>query len=105
MAKLIDKDIIRSKVAHQDENGGIVIATEQDVTDIIEQNKKEYNMNTGRWKEDVLENKITSIPLTVIDTLNQKGIMKGFDVVDQKKFRAWLNDPDNRFFRTRQGKI
>jgi len=62
-------------------------------------------MNTGRWKEDVLENKIASIPLTVIDTLNQKGIMKGFDVVDQKKFRAWLNDPDNRFFRTRQGKI
>jgi hypothetical protein len=105
MAKLIDKDIIRSKVAHHDENGGIVIATEQDVTDIIEQNKKEYNMNTGRWKEDVLENKIASIPLTVIDTLNQKGIMKGFDVVDQKKFRAWLNDPDNRFFRTRQGKI
>lgn len=105
MAKLIDKDVIRSKVAHHDGNGGIVIATEQDVTDIIEQNKQEYNMNTGRWKEDVLENKIASIPLTVIDTLNQKGIMKGFDVVDQKKFRDWLNDPDNRFFRTRQGKI
>lgn len=105
MAKIIDKDIIRSKVAHQDGNGGIVIATEQDVTDIIEQNKKEYNMNTGRWKEDVLENKIASIPLTVIDTLNQKGIMKGFDVIDQKRFRDWLNDPDNRFFRTRQGKV
>lgn len=105
MAKIIDKDIIRSKVAHKDGNGGIVIATEQDVTDIIEQNKKEYNMNTGRWKEDVLENKIASIPLTVIDTLNQKGIMKGFDVIDQKRFRDWLNDPDNRFFRTRQGKV
>ena len=43
--------------------------------------------------------------MTVIDTLNKQGIMKGFDVVDQKKFRAWLNDPDNRFFRTRQGRI
>ncbi len=105
MAKLLEKDNIREKVAHNTDNGEIVIATEQDVSSIIEQNKKEYNATNGRWGEDVFDNKIASIPLTVIDDLNKAGIMRGFHVVDQKKFKAWLNNPDNRFFRTRQGKV
>ena len=53
----------------------------------------------------MFDNKIASIPMTVIDRLNQKGIMRGFHVLDQKKFKEWLNDPDNRFFRTKQGRI
>ena len=105
MAKIFQKDDIRTKVAHNDDNGNVVIATEQDVTDIIEQNKREYNANNGAWGGDILDNKIASIPMTVIDDLNKKGIMRGFDVLDQKLFRKWLNDPDNRFFRTRQGRI
>lgn len=105
MAKLINKDIVRSQIAHDDGQGGLVIAIEQDVTDIIEQNKKEYNATNGRWGEDVFDNKIASIPLTIIDDLNKKEIMNGFAVKDQKEFRKWLNDPDNRFFRTRQGKV
>jgi hypothetical protein len=105
MAKLLDKDNVRQKVAHNTDDGEIVIATEQDVSSIIEQNKKEYNATNGRWGDDILDNKIASIPLTVIDDLNKANIMRGFHVIDQKKFRAWLNNPDNRFFRTRQGKI
>jgi hypothetical protein len=105
MAKLLDKDNVRQKVAHNTDDGEIVIATEQDVSSIIEQNKKEYNATNGRWGEDVFDNKIASIPLTVIDDLNKANIMRGFHVIDQKKFRAWLNNPDNRFFRTRQGKV
>ena len=105
MAKLLDKDNIRQKTAHNTDDGGLVIATEQDVSDIVEQNKKEYNATNGRWGDDLFDNKIASIPLTVIDDLNKAGIMRGFHVLDQKKFRAWLNNPDNRFFRTRQGKV
>ena len=105
MAKLLDKDNVRQKVAHNTDDGEIVIATEQDVTNIIEQNKKEYNATNGRWGDDILDNKIASIPLTVIDDLNKLNIMRGFHVIDQKKFKAWLNNPDNRFFRTRQGKV
>ena len=105
MAKLLEKDNVRQKVAHNTDDGEIVIATEQDVSNIIEQNKKEYNATNGRWGEDVFDNKIASIPLTVIDDLNKLNIMRGFHVIDQKKFKAWLNNPDNRFFRTRQGKV
>ena len=104
MAKILEKDNIRNKVAHETDNG-LVIATTQDVSAIVEQNKKEYNQNNGRWGEDVFDNKIASIPLTVIDDLNKVCIMRGFHVVDQKRFKAWLNNPDNRFFRTKQGRV
>ena len=50
-------------------------------------------------------NKIASVPLTVIDELNKQGIMRGFHVLDQARFKAWLNHPDNRAFRTRPGRI
>ena len=86
-------------------DSGYVIETTQDVTDIIERNKQEYNNSSTKWGEDVFDNKIASIPMTVVDDLNKKGIMRGFHVLDQKKFFAWLNDPDNRFFRTKQGRI
>ena len=105
MAKIIKDDGFRDQTAHNTDDGGLVIATTQDVTDIVEQNKKEYNATNGRWGDDIFDNKIASIPLTVIDDLNKAGIMRGFHVLDQKKFRAWLNNPDNRFFRTRQGKV
>jgi hypothetical protein len=41
--------------------------------------------------------------MTVIDELNKQGIMRGFAVQDEKRFRAWLNERDNRVFRTRTG--
>jgi hypothetical protein len=85
---------------------GIVIATEQDITEIIEQNKREYNASSTTWGDgDVFSNKIASIPFTVIDELNKQKIMRGFHVVDSKRFKAWLNNPDNRFFRTKQGTV
>ena len=105
MAKLLKKDELRQSVSH-DTDDGIVIATQQDVTDIIEQNKREYNTSSTTWGDgDVFSNKIASIPFTVIDELNKQKIMRGFHVLDQKRFRAWLNDPDSRFFRTKQGTI
>ena len=90
---------------HDTDDGGIVIATEQDVTEIVEQNKKEYNASTSTWGNDIFDNKIASIPMVAIDELNKQGIMRGFHVLDQKKFKEFLNHPDNRFFRTKQGRI
>ncbi len=97
----------RKSVAHADGEGGIVVETKQDVSGIIEANKVAYNAidKHHKWSGEPFHNKVASIPLTAIDHLNQKGIMRGFDVIDEKKFRAWLNDPDQRFFRTRAGTI
>ena len=97
----------RQTAVHADGEGGIVIETRQDVSGIIEQNKKEYNSfdERARWSDHLFGNKVASIPLTVIDDLNKLGIMRGFAVLDEKRFKAWLNNSDNRVFRTRTGVV
>jgi hypothetical protein len=97
----------RETAVHADGEGGIIIQTRQDVTDIVEQNKKEYNSydERARWSDQLFGNKVASIPMTVIDDLNKQGIMRGFAVLDDKRFAMWLNDPMNRAWRTRTGKV
>jgi hypothetical protein len=95
---------IRGYVRHNiDDN--VIIETRQDVTDIIEDNnnQRKYTDKRTRWGDDLFDNKIASIPLTVFDELNKRGIVRGFQVIDQKAFKKFLNDPDNRVFRTREG--
>jgi hypothetical protein len=89
------------------DEGNVIVESKQDVSAIIESNKKQFNLydENARWSESPFGNKIASIPMTVIDMLNQKKIMRGFSVIDKKKFSQWLNDKDNRFFRTRTGKV
>jgi hypothetical protein len=97
----------RQSAVHADGEGGIVIQTRQDVSDIIEQNKKEYNSydERARWSDQLFGNKVASIPMTVIDDLNKAGIMRGYAVLDDKRFASWLNDPMNRAWRTRTGVV
>jgi hypothetical protein len=97
----------RESTVHSDGDGGIIIETKQDISDILEQNKKEYNSydERARWSDHVFGNKVASIPMTVIDELNKQGIMRGFAVLDEKRFKAWLNERDNRVFRTRTGVV
>lgn len=99
--------IPRKTVVHADGDGGIIIETREDISAILEQNKKEYNSfdERAKWSDDLLGNKIASIPFTVIDELNKQGIMRGFSIVDQKRMKAWLNERDNRVFRTRTGVV
>ena len=97
----------RQSTVHKDGDGGIIIETKQDITDILEQNKKEYNSfdERARWSDHLFGNKVASIPMTVIDELNKQGIMRGFAILDEKRFKAWLNERDNRVFRTRTGVV
>lgn len=74
-----------------------IISKEQDVTAILEQNKKEFNAAPERWGEWT---KVGSIPLSVYYELERKGILN-----DQEAMKKWLNDPDNRAFRTRPGTV
>jgi hypothetical protein len=83
----------------------LTITQEQNVDALIEQNKKEYNNAETKWSDQLFGNKVASIPFTAIDKLNKEGIMKGFTVLDQKRFFAFLNDPENLYFRTKAGKL
>ena len=83
----------------------ITIEQSQDVSALIDQNKKEYNAADTKWSDKLMGNKVASVPFAAIDKLNKQGIMKGYEILDQKRFFAWLNDPDNRFFRTKPGHL
>jgi hypothetical protein len=72
----------------------VILTTKQDVSEIVEANKQQVNAATK--KVDNVMTHIARIPDTVIDVLNKMGIMRGFMVTDEKRFKAWLNDPDNR---------
>lgn len=81
----------------------IILTTKQDVSEIVEANKQQVNAATK--KVDSVMTHVARIPNTVIDVLNKMGIMRGFMVTDEKRFKAWLNDPDNRVWRTYPGSV
>lgn len=90
----------------KDDGDNLLIKQTQDITDIVETNKQQYNSfeKSSRWG-DTLNNKVASIPLTVFQDLEKQGITRGFTVIDMPRFKQWLNDPQNRVFRTRPGRI
>jgi len=83
----------------------LIVEQTEDVSSLVEQNKKEYNAADTKWSDQLFGNKVASIPNIAIDKLNQEGIMRGFEILDQKRFFAWLNDSDNIAFRTKPGHL
>lgn len=100
----VDHEVGRHTVAHHDGDGGLILETKQDISHILEANKRDFNNVTSidRW-QDLTH--IARIPYTVIDELNKNGIMRGFAVVDEPAFAAFLNNPENRYLRVRPGNI
>lgn len=82
---------------YDDATDTALIEKRQDVSDILDANKAEFNEDHGRYGEWT---KIASIPLSVYYDLKAKGI-----VDDPVAMKRWLNDADNRFFRTRPGTV
>lgn len=75
------------------------IETEFQAGNIIEANKEEFNSidERARWGE---WSKVASIPMTLFYRLKQQGIID-----DPAAMKKWLNDPDNKLFRTRPGRV
>ena len=103
MSKILNKD--GSVTTFHDVDDGLVIKKEQNVDQLIDANKEEYNTASSKWSDNALENRVARIPLAVFEQLEKEGITRGFAVLDQTRFKAWLNNPDNRVFRTKAGRI
>lgn len=84
---------------------GFTIETRQEVESLTEQNKRLWNATEkhtryGEWT------RIASVPNVIIMELATQGILSPAGaILDDARYRAWLNDPDNRLFRTRTGKV
>ena len=82
---------------YDDATDTALIEKRQDVSEIVEANKAEFNEDHGRYGEWT---KVASIPLSVYYDLKAQGI-----VDDPVAMKRWLNDADNRLFRTRPGTV
>lgn len=69
----------------------------QEISERLDINKALQNTPRSGWGEG---QRVASIPNVIWEDLIRRGIAR-----DKKKLRAWLNDPDNRAFRTRLGKV
>jgi len=85
---------------HDHDDGSVTIQTVQDVEDVAESNKQSFNQVDARanWNGDM--HKVASIPMAIFYDLKRKGILD-----DPAAMKKWLNDSDNRVFRTRPGQV
>jgi len=77
-----------------------VVEHTQDVSAILKENKEQYKAydERSRWNHEM--NRVASIPLVVWEDLKRRGIAD-----DKNALMRWLDDPDNRAFRTRPGRV
>jgi hypothetical protein len=68
-----------------------------DCEPVTELNRARQNVDSG-WKGDM--HCVASIPMPLYMEMRKQGI---FD--DEKRLSKWLNDPENRFFRTKLGRV
>jgi hypothetical protein len=98
---LLDEDPLTGtrRIMHRDEYDRTnTIVEEQKVDGIVELNKEQYKEAGGRWEETF--NKVASIPIVLYFKLKKEGIID-----DPARLKRWLNDSDNRVFRTRPGRV
>lgn len=100
MRKILDHDPVTgiSHVFYYDDvTDEASVTAEQDVTAVLEANKKAFNDAPERYGEWA---RVAQIPMVIYLDLKKKGILD-----DQAALKRWLNDPDNRLFRTRAGSV
>lgn len=81
------------------DDGDFHLIYQQEIDPVLEdnqENRKERDSRT-RWQD---LNHVARIPNVILWELKQKGILDY-----EKAMKKWLNDPDNKVFRTREGRV
>jgi len=90
---------IRRTFHYDPDRDGFTIETVQEVGNITEDSKALYAMKDERARWGEMEH-VAHIPAVLATKLKKAGILD-----DEKALRRWLDDPDNRHFRTRPGSL
>lgn len=93
-----DEGVIRF-FHYDNDTDEVTIETVQDVSPIIQANRAEFDAHTSLDRFGDLK-RVASIPMPLYFQLKAEGKTE-----DQDFMRRWLNDPDNRFFRTCPGRV
>lgn len=106
--RLLDRDDflgLTEWFTYDDDTDGFTIETVQDVEPLVELNKALWNSTEKHTRYGDLT-RIASIPPVIVMELSKQGILRpDGSILDDKKYRDWLNDSANRCFRTRAGKV
>ncbi len=98
--RIIDNEGGIKTVGHYDDlKDEMIVERVQDVESVLKSNKALYNETTGYTPSKDMRH-VASIPAVVVEDLIKRKIWD-----DKKKMKQWLNDPDNRFFRTSHGAV
>lgn len=102
MSRILEYDPVtkRQQVFETHADGRLTVFGQQDVTDILELSQAEYNSidERARWKDGM--NHVGRIPLEIVDDLMRCGIW-----YDDAALERWLDDPANRKWRVRPGRL
>lgn len=86
------------------ETKGFSIETVQDVEPLIEVAKAVSNDAATHWRGDL--HHVASLPPVIVMKLMKEGILAGpGKILDEARFKRFLNDRDNRAFRTKPGVV
>ena len=105
--RLVSRDSLtgRETHAHFDEDGKIIFESSQNVDALLSQNMKErnnYRSNSLIGDTQKHHQKVAEIPTALYHQLIQE---LGQPKDNPKGWKKWLNDYDNRFFRTNGGRV
>jgi hypothetical protein len=94
--------MIKERHVYDDMEDKLYIERVQDVQPILEANKRAFDVDDRRFKNEAF-NHVARIPMIVIEKVKRES---GIDLLkDEKALKKFLNDPDNKLFRTKPGRI
>ena len=100
--RLFDSNLITktTRYFHDNGDGTYTIESQADVEDIITDAKIRDNhfRPNANWKGEMHMD--ARIPTSIVFELKRTG-----QLFDQRAMKRWLNNPDNRMFRTRPGRV
>jgi hypothetical protein len=99
--KVLAPDPVQTTVHYDEMEDQLIIKRSQDLEPILESNKRSLNDSPTNWKGEF--HHVAAIPLVIIEKYKNE---KGIDLMkDKAAMKRFLNDPDNKFFRTKPGKV
>lgn len=94
---------VQTRFYYDDADDKATIATYQDIEPCLEQNQRDRNASSTHFDRHRAMHHAARIPLVIIEKYRAE---KGIDLMnDPDAMRKFLNDPDNKIFRTRGGKV
>lgn len=81
----------------------VTITYDQPDAPILDATKRAFNDARSDWKGDI--HHVASLPTALYWDLHKQGYFDKNADPQLTRLRKWLNDPDNRFFRVKPGRV